>query len=176
MLRAQVLADGLWEMDCSQSESARPDLKFRSRLNRTLICISYFVIFADPAKCVCQAVWGSTETAQRQVGGGRRGDAHLPPLPHPREGSRLFSLDNSAAAERQVRTARTGADLPQPRYSEHVWEWGVPTPSMSLCFRAACRPGLGRGMWAQPRGRKWMPAGPGSGTGSGLVGHLFLTS
>ena len=37
LLRAQVLADGLWETDCSQSESARPDLKFRSRLNRTLI-------------------------------------------------------------------------------------------------------------------------------------------
>ena len=91
MLRAQVLADGLWEMDCSQSESARPDLKFRSRLNRTLICISYFVIFADPAKCVCQAVWGSTETALRQGGGGRRGDAHLPPPPTPGRGAG-FSL------------------------------------------------------------------------------------
>ena len=50
------------------------------------------------------------------------------------------------------------------------------TLSMLPYFGAARRPGLGPGRWAQIRGRKWIAAGPGGGTGSGLVGHLFLTS
>lgn len=58
---------------------------------------------------------------------GERGhDAHQLALPHPWEGSQLLSLDNSAAAEQHVRTARTGANLLRPRYSEDVWGWSVP--------------------------------------------------
>lgn len=81
------------------------------------------MLFLQTQPSVCARQGGGTEAALQR---GREGhDAHRPALPHPREGSRLLSLDNSATAE-QVRTARTGADLLRPRYSEDVWGWSVP--------------------------------------------------
>ena len=103
---------------------------------------------------------------------------NLPPLPHPREGSRLFSLDNSAAAEQQVRTARPGADLLQPRYREHVWEWGV--PRSHTVNVAVFQSSLQAWPWTWDVGsakREEMDASRAwRWHWSGLVGHLFLTS
>ena len=125
---------------------------------------------------MCARQWG--QARRLLCGGAGGGDAHLPPLPHPREGSRLFSLDNSAAAEQQVRTARPGADLLQPRYREHVWEWGV--PRSHTVNVAVFQSSLQAWPWTWDVGsakREEMDASRAwRWHWSGLVGHLFLTS